>query len=137
MGVEDGDGADGAVVAHTDDQVDVVRKAGDDHLDNDALFAAVHADDAAVGACVLLLGVFAAAGKHIAQNRVKHGLFVGLGGAGKGRVRAEEHNGAHEDYGDGYKQLFHFPSPPFMTPKRLGGIALSSAHAKAFMIRMA
>ena len=141
VGVKDADAGDGAVVADGDEHVDVVGEAADDHLHHDALLTAVDAGDAAVGAGVFLLGVLAAAGDHVAEYLVQLGLLVGGGGAGKAGSGREEHQSGDEDDSDGDKELFHgvihFPAPPFTTPKRLMGNALSNAQAQAFMMSMA
>ena len=141
MGVKDADAGDGAVVADGDEHVDVVGEAADDHLHHDAFLAAVDAGDVAVGAGVFLLGVLAAAGDHVAEYLVQLGLLVGGGGTGKAGGGREEHQSGDEDDSDGDKELFHgvihFPAPPFTTPKRLMGNALSNAQAQAFMMRMA
>ena len=141
MGVKDADAGDGAVVADGDEHVDVVGEAADDHLHHDALLTAVDAGDVAVGAGVFLLGVLAASGDHVAEYLVQLGLLVGGGGTGKAGGGREEHQSGDEDDSDGDKELFHgvihFPAPPFTTPKRLMGNALSNAQAQAFMMSMA
>ena len=141
VGVKDADAGDGAVVADGDEHVDVVGEAADDHLHHDAFLAAVDAGDVAVGAGVFLLGVLAAAGDHVAEYLVQLGLLVGGGGTGKAGGGREEHQSGDEDDSDGDKELFHgvihFPAPPFTTPKRLMGNALSNAQAQAFMMSMA
>ena len=139
MQLENGHAGDGAVVLDADEQMDVVGEAGNKHLDSRAVLAAVHADDARIGAGVLLGLVLTAAGQHVAHYCVKLRLGAGLSRTGEGRIGPEQNDGAGQDDGDGYKQLLHvhFPAPPFMTPKRLTGMALSSAHAKAFIRSMA
>ena len=139
MGVEHGQTVDAAVVEHADHHVYVLGEAADDHLDRRALFGAVDADDALVGAGVLLGLVLGAVGQHVLHDDVKQLLPVGLRGAGQRGVRAEKDKRADKDDGYGYKQFLHvhLPAPPFITPKRLGGSALSSAQAQAFITRMA
>ena len=139
VGLEDGHAVDGTVVKQADEQMDVVREAGDGHLYGDALGAAVNPDDAFVGAGVLLHLVLAAARDDVLQDGVELLLPVALGCAGKSGAGRKEHHSAGQDDGHGDKQFFqvHFPAPPFATPKRLMGIALSSAQAQAFMMRMA
>ena len=117
----------------------VVREPADDHLDGRAVLAAVHTDYAFVGAGIFLDLIFASAGDDVFQNRVELFPPVGVGGAGQGRVHPAQNQGADKDDYNRYKQFLvvHFPAPPFMTPKRLVGSALSSAHAQAFMMSMA
>ena len=118
--------------------MDVGHEAADDALNDAALLPDVSAEDIAA----LLVGdvlVAAAAGEHIGHHLV-YGLgLLGVGGAGEAGAGGEEDDCRGENDSDGDEKFLsvHFPAPPFMTPKRLTGRALSSAQAQAFMSSIA
>ena len=139
MGVEYADAGDSTVIADADKHVNVICKSADQHFNDYAVVTAVYTGDAAVGAGILFFDIFAAAGQHITEYFIKFGLLVGFGSAGKGCIGPENDESGDKDDCDGYEQLFgvHLPAPPFTTPKRLMGNALSSAQAQAFIMSMA
>ena len=138
MDVAHGVALDDALVVHGDEELYLIHVAVRGHRQDVAALALVDIVYLRVGAGVLDLLELAPAGEEVGDHVVELLLGIGLGRAGQGAVRRKEHHGAYQQHGDGYKQfLTHFPAPPFPTPKRFTGTALSSAQAQAFMMRMA
>ena len=139
--VADGVALDHAVIVDGDEKLDLVHIAVRGHGQDVAALALVDVGDLRVGAIVFDLLELAAAGQQVGDHLVELSLSVGRRGAGQAGARRREYDRADQDYGNGDKQflhaLGHFPAPPFATPKRFTGTALSSAQAQAFMMRIA
>ena len=141
MDVPDSVALDHAVVVYGDEELYLVHEAVCGHGQDIAALALIDVGDLGVGAGVLDFLELAAAGHEVGDHVIE--LFFGVSRRGAGQTGAcrREDNRTDQYDGDGDKQLFHalvhFPAPPFATPKRFTGTALSSAQAKAFIMRMA